>query len=78
MMNHFVVMTFVSLLRYEHMDPEIGIVMEQPNNASGDIYPFHKVEDDETGEMGSCRHYKTRKDISDKVRGLELNEVEEQ
>ena len=64
-------------IRYEHMDPELGIVMEQSSSNCMDIYPFHKLDNEETGEMGSCQHYWTRKDISDEVRRLELDVLEQ-
>ncbi|KAA0189852.1 hypothetical protein HAZT_HAZT006034 [Hyalella azteca] len=63
--------------RYENMDPELGIVVESPTNHPQELYPFHKVEDEGTGEMGSCQHYHTREDVSEEVSQLELDEVEE-
>ncbi|KAF2349050.1 B-block binding subunit of TFIIIC [Trinorchestia longiramus] len=62
--------------RYEHMDPELGIVVESSKAHPQDIYPFHKVEDEATGEMGSCLHYYTRKNVSQEVAKLDLDEVE--
>ena len=63
--------------RYEHVDPEIGIVMEQPTNHVPDIYPYEKVENKESWEMGSCKTYWTRQDVTREVLRYEFNEIEQ-
>ncbi|XP_069972402.1 general transcription factor 3C polypeptide 1 isoform X2 [Penaeus vannamei] len=63
--------------RYEHMDPELGIVLE-PEEEPKDIYPFHPVEDESEGMRGSCKMYHERVNVSDSASLLTLEEVEKQ
>ena len=53
--QHFI-MTFC---RYEHMDGDLGIVIE-PESLPEDLHPFCLVDDQEEGVKGSCMEYKTR------------------
>ncbi|XP_042863797.1 general transcription factor 3C polypeptide 1-like [Penaeus japonicus] len=63
--------------RYEHMDPELGIVLE-PEEEPNDIYPFHPLEDDKEGVRGSCKMYHERVNVTDSVSLMTLAEVEKQ
>ncbi|XP_047490563.1 general transcription factor 3C polypeptide 1-like isoform X2 [Penaeus chinensis] len=63
--------------RYEHMDPELGIVLE-PEEEPKDIYPFHPVEDDSEGVRGSCKMFHERVNVSDSASLLTLAEVEKE
>ena len=45
--------------RYEHMDGDLGIVIE-PESLPEDLHPFCLVDDQEEGVKGSCIEYKTR------------------
>ena len=45
--------------RYEHMDGDLGIVIE-PESLPEDLHPFCLVDDQEEGVKGSCMEYKTR------------------
>ncbi|XP_066978990.1 LOW QUALITY PROTEIN: general transcription factor 3C polypeptide 1 [Macrobrachium rosenbergii] len=63
--------------RYEHMDPELGIVLE-PKDVPHDIYPFHPVDDEKNGVRGSCKLYYERVDITDSVVVKSLQQVEEE
>ncbi|XP_050686374.1 general transcription factor 3C polypeptide 1-like isoform X2 [Eriocheir sinensis] len=62
--------------RYEHMDHELGIVLE-PADIPADIYPFHLIEDTENGIRGSCATYHERIDVTETVITMSLEEVEE-
>ncbi|XP_037803042.1 general transcription factor 3C polypeptide 1-like [Penaeus monodon] len=62
--------------RYEHMDPELGIVLE-PEEEPKDIYPFHPVEDESEGVRGSCKMFHERVNVSDSAALMTLAEVEE-
>ena len=50
--------------RYQHMDGDLGIVIE-PDNLPEDIYPYCLIEDGDV--KGSCSTYKSRKLISKKM-----------
>merc|ERR1719233_1340380 len=58
--------------RYQHMDSDLGIVIE-PDHLPEDIYPHHQVDDDLLGVKGSCWTYKTRKEVE---KGITLTEAE--
>ncbi|XP_042203426.1 general transcription factor 3C polypeptide 1-like isoform X2 [Homarus americanus] len=60
--------------RYEHMDPELGIVLE-PEKEPKDIYPFHPVDDKKKGVRGSCKTYNERVDITHQAASMTLQEV---
>ena len=49
----------LSCQRYEHMDGDLGIVIE-PESLPEDLHPFSLVDDQEEGVKGSCMEYKTR------------------
>ena len=63
------------MLRYEHMDHELGIVLE-PENVPPEIYPFHPIDDSQKGVRGSCGTYHERKDITEQASTMSLQEVE--
>ena len=58
--------------RYQHMDGDLGIVIE-PDQLPEDVYPHHLVEDADLGVKGSCSSYKSRVEISKK---MSLDEAE--
>ncbi|XP_071552525.1 general transcription factor 3C polypeptide 1 isoform X1 [Panulirus ornatus] len=61
--------------RYEHMDPELGIVLE-PEEEPKDIYPFHPVDDEVQGVRGSCKAYNERRDVTHLAAFMTFQEVE--
>ena len=56
------------------MDSELGIVVEQAQGNTPELYPFHKIENDETREVGSCIHYYTRVDVTEEIEELDLDD----
>ncbi|XP_063842783.1 general transcription factor 3C polypeptide 1-like isoform X2 [Scylla paramamosain] len=61
--------------RYEHMDHELGIVLE-PENVPTEIYPFHPIDDAEKGVRGSCATYHERTNVTEQASAMSLQEVE--
>ncbi|KYN36248.1 General transcription factor 3C polypeptide 1 [Trachymyrmex septentrionalis] len=62
--------------RYEHVHPDLGIIQEPPI-VPPDIYPHCPIQDPKTGARGSCSTYHTRKDITNNVTNVGLDEVTE-
>ncbi|XP_033321902.2 general transcription factor 3C polypeptide 1 [Megalopta genalis] len=60
--------------RYEYVDPDLGIILE-PDHVPPDIYPHCPIYNAATGIKGSCSSFSTRKDITEYVRNLTLDEV---
>ncbi len=53
--------------RYDHLDPDLGMVVE-PEEVPEDPYPFSLVE--EGAEKGSCSSYSTREDVTEEARRI--------
>ncbi|CAK9821586.1 General transcription factor 3C polypeptide 1 [Anthophora retusa] len=62
--------------RYQFVDPDLGIILE-PENAPPDIYPHYPIHDVANNIIGSCSAYYTRKDVTETLRNLSLDEVTE-
>ncbi|KAK9307680.1 hypothetical protein QLX08_002085 [Tetragonisca angustula] len=60
--------------RYQFVDPDLGIILE-PENVPLDIYPHCPINDISNGTKGSCSTYYTRKDVTEIVRSLNLDEA---
>ncbi|XP_078042663.1 general transcription factor 3C polypeptide 1 [Augochlora pura] len=60
--------------RYEYVDPDLGIILE-PDHVPPDIYPHCPIYNVATGVKGSCSSFSTRKDITEYVRSLTLDEA---
>ncbi|XP_076248237.1 general transcription factor 3C polypeptide 1 isoform X2 [Calliopsis andreniformis] len=60
--------------RYEFVDPDLGIILE-PENVPLDIYPHFPIHDVPNGIKGSCSTYYTRKDVTEIVRNLNLDDA---
>ncbi|CAL7934994.1 unnamed protein product [Xylocopa violacea] len=60
--------------RYQFVDPDLGIILE-PENVLPDIYPHCPIYDTANDIKGSCSTYYTRKDITQLVRSLSLDEA---
>ncbi|XP_076762945.1 general transcription factor 3C polypeptide 1 [Xylocopa sonorina] len=60
--------------RYEFVDPDLGIILE-PENVLPDIYPHCPIYDAANDIKGSCSTYHTRKDVTQLVRSLSLDEA---
>ncbi|XP_012286729.1 general transcription factor 3C polypeptide 1 isoform X2 [Orussus abietinus] len=66
----------VILDRYAHVDPVLGIVIE-PESVPKDIYPHCPVDETKTGVKGSCSTFDVRKEVSNLVKAMTLDEVTE-
>ncbi|KOC70674.1 General transcription factor 3C polypeptide 1 [Habropoda laboriosa] len=62
--------------RYQFVDPDLGIILE-PENVPPDIYPHCPINDVTNNIKGSCSTYNTRKDVTEILRNLSLDEVTE-
>ncbi|KZC03777.1 General transcription factor 3C polypeptide 1 [Dufourea novaeangliae] len=62
--------------RYEFVDPDLGIILE-PDDVPPDIYPHCPINNVSKDIKGSCSTYCTRKEITENVRTLTLDEVTE-
>ncbi|NXE20667.1 TF3C1 factor, partial [Ardeotis kori] len=59
--------------RYEEIDLETGILETKRDPVpSDDIYPVHMILDNKDGIQGSCQYFKERVDITDQIRGKDL------
>ncbi|XP_076662843.1 general transcription factor 3C polypeptide 1 isoform X1 [Andrena cerasifolii] len=65
---------FVIFDRYEFVDPDLGIILE-PDNVPPDIYPHCPIYDVSNGIKGSCSTYYTRKEATETVRSLGLDDA---
>ncbi|XP_076652647.1 general transcription factor 3C polypeptide 1 [Halictus rubicundus] len=60
--------------RYEYVDPDLGTILE-PENVPPDIYPHCPIYNAAKGIKGSCSSFFTRKDITDSVRLLTVDDA---
>lgn len=69
-----VCMLFICWIRYTSLDSKSGIIHESSEKIK-DIYPASPIEDVAAGIRGSCSSYYTRKNITNQIISLSLDEV---